>query len=135
MFYNVTQSLLNFLRILYLLEVCVFVQAVKLESPCIRVGTFIFIRHCDTFYNLEKINKKQVTFLLKEYKNKNFENLSTGINIVQIVLAQREAMIYFSNVGHTAEFPRCLSILLLQTSKTDNNALDIDAISNLKKIT
>jgi hypothetical protein len=29
-------------------------------------------------------------------------------------------------------FPRCLSILLLQTSKTDNNALDIDAIYNLK---
>jgi hypothetical protein len=29
-------------------------------------------------------------------------------------------------------FPRCVSILLLQTSKTDNNALDIDAIYNLK---
>jgi hypothetical protein len=29
-------------------------------------------------------------------------------------------------------FPRCLSILLLQTSKTDNNALDIYAIYNLK---
>jgi hypothetical protein len=29
-------------------------------------------------------------------------------------------------------FPRCPSILLLQTSKTDNNALDIDAIYNLK---
>jgi hypothetical protein len=29
-------------------------------------------------------------------------------------------------------FPRRLSILLLQTSKTDNNALDIDAIYNLK---
>jgi hypothetical protein len=29
-------------------------------------------------------------------------------------------------------FPRCLSILLLQSSKTDNNALDIDAIYNLK---
>jgi hypothetical protein len=29
-------------------------------------------------------------------------------------------------------FPRCLSILLLQTSKIDNNALDIDAIYNLK---
>jgi hypothetical protein len=28
--------------------------------------------------------------------------------------------------------PRCLSLLLLQTSKTDNNALDIDAIYNLK---
>jgi hypothetical protein len=30
------------------------------------------------------------------------------------------------------DFPRCLSILLLQTTKTDNNALDIDAIYNLK---
>jgi hypothetical protein len=29
-------------------------------------------------------------------------------------------------------FPRCLSILLLQSKKTDNNALDIDAIYNLK---
>jgi hypothetical protein len=29
-------------------------------------------------------------------------------------------------------FPRCLSILLLQISKIDNNALDIDAIYNLK---
>jgi hypothetical protein len=29
-------------------------------------------------------------------------------------------------------FPRYLSILLLQNSKTDNNALDIDAIYNLK---
>jgi hypothetical protein len=29
-------------------------------------------------------------------------------------------------------FSRCLSILLLQASKTDNNALDIDAIYNLK---
>jgi hypothetical protein len=33
--------------------------------------------------------------------------------------------------GHNM-FPRNLSILLLQTSKTDNNALDIDAIYNLK---
>jgi hypothetical protein len=32
-------------------------------------------------------------------------------------------------------FPRCLSILLLQTSKTDNNALDIALFitSNLEK--
>jgi hypothetical protein len=30
-------------------------------------------------------------------------------------------------------FPRCLTILLLQTSKIDNNALDIDAIYNLKQ--
>jgi hypothetical protein len=29
-------------------------------------------------------------------------------------------------------FPGCLSILLLQTSKTDNSVLDIDAIYNLK---
>jgi hypothetical protein len=28
--------------------------------------------------------------------------------------------------------PQCLSIFLLQTSKTDNNALNIDAIYNLK---
>jgi hypothetical protein len=58
-------------------------------------------------------------------------------------------MINFFNVGHTdfrppdmrtyqnepnilLNFPRCLSILLLQTSKTGNNALDIDAIYNLK---
>jgi hypothetical protein len=61
-------------------------------------------------------------------------------------------MIYFFNVGHCLifvtkvpnmrtyqnehymllNFPQCLSILLLQTSKTDNNALDIDAVYNLK---
>jgi hypothetical protein len=29
-------------------------------------------------------------------------------------------------------FPRYLSILLLETSKTDNNALDIGALYNLK---
>jgi hypothetical protein len=29
-------------------------------------------------------------------------------------------------------FLQCLTIILLQTSKTDNNALDIDAIYNLK---
>jgi hypothetical protein len=29
-------------------------------------------------------------------------------------------------------FQRCLSILLLQTSKTDNDALDMEAIYNLK---
>jgi hypothetical protein len=28
--------------------------------------------------------------------------------------------------------PQCLSILLVQTSKTDNNALDIDAMYNFK---
>jgi hypothetical protein len=45
-------------------------------------------------------------------------------------------MIYFFNVGHTYQnghnmlqnFPR----YLLQTSKTDNNALDVDAIYNLR---
>jgi hypothetical protein len=54
-------------------------------------------------------------------------------------------MIYFFNVGRTVcyqnehnmlmNFPRCLSILLLQTSKTDNNALDITRFitSNLEK--
>jgi hypothetical protein len=54
-------------------------------------------------------------------------------------------MIYFStldtlfdfrhikmNINILLNFPRSLSILLLQTSKTDNNALDIDAIYNLK---
>jgi hypothetical protein len=60
-------------------------------------------------------------------------------------------MIYFFNVGHIVSvnkvpdmwtyqnehnmllnFPQYLSILLLQTSKTDNNALHIDAIYNLK---
>jgi hypothetical protein len=35
------QSFLNFLRILYRLEVCVFARTVKLESPCIRVDTYI----------------------------------------------------------------------------------------------
>jgi hypothetical protein len=34
MFYSVTQSFLNFLRILNRLEVCIFARAVKLESPC-----------------------------------------------------------------------------------------------------
>jgi hypothetical protein len=34
MFYSVTQSFLNFLRILNRLEVCVFARAGKLESPC-----------------------------------------------------------------------------------------------------
>jgi hypothetical protein len=60
-------------------------------------------------------------------------------------------MIYCFNVEHTVSitkvpdmrtyqnehnmllnYPRCLSILLLQTSKTDNDALHIDAIYNLK---
>jgi hypothetical protein len=61
-------------------------------------------------------------------------------------------MIYFFNVGHCLisvtkvpdmrtyqnehntllNFQRCLSILLLQTSESDNNAVDIDAIYNLK---
>jgi hypothetical protein len=58
-------------------------------------------------------------------------------------------MTYFFNVGHTVtklpdvrtyqnehnmllNLPRCLSILLLQISKTDNIALDIGAVYNLK---
>jgi hypothetical protein len=58
-------------------------------------------------------------------------------------------MINFCNIGHTVwfppdmqpyqsehnmllNFPRCVSILLLQTSKTENNALEIDALYNLK---
>jgi hypothetical protein len=32
-------------------------------------------------------------------------------------------------------FQRCLAIRLLQTSKTDNNALDIDAIQGVAKLT
>jgi hypothetical protein len=35
---------------------------------------------------------------------------------------------------HKNEHNMLLSILLLQTSKTDNNVLDIDAIYNLKLI-
>jgi hypothetical protein len=34
--------------------------------------------------------------------------------------------------SNNTNFKRCRSILLLQTSKTDNNALDINAIYNLK---
>jgi hypothetical protein len=50
-------------------------------------------------------------------------------------------MIYFFNVGRTVHqnehnmllnFTGCLSILLLRAIKTDNNALDIDAVYNLK---
>jgi hypothetical protein len=40
--------------------------------------------------------------------------------------------IYQNEHNMLLNFPRCLSILLMQTSKTDNNALDIDAIYNLK---
>jgi hypothetical protein len=39
---------------------------------------------------------------------------------------------YQNEYNMLLNFPRCLSILLLKTSKTDNNALDIDAIYNLK---
>jgi hypothetical protein len=50
-------------------------------------------------------------------------------------------MIYFFNAGRTVHlnehnmllnFTGCLSILLLRAIKTDNNALDIDAVYNLK---
>jgi hypothetical protein len=45
----------------------------------------------------------------------------------------QSAMWTYQNVHNVLlNFPRCQSILLLQTSKTDNNALDIDAIYNLK---
>jgi hypothetical protein len=40
--------------------------------------------------------------------------------------------IYQNEHNMLLNFPRCLSILLLQTSKTDNNALDIDATYNLR---
>jgi hypothetical protein len=39
---------------------------------------------------------------------------------------------YQSEHNMLLNFPRCVSILLLQTSKTDNNALEIDALYNLK---
>jgi hypothetical protein len=39
---------------------------------------------------------------------------------------------YQNEHNKLVNFLRCLSILLLQTSKTDNTALDIDAIYNLK---
>jgi hypothetical protein len=39
---------------------------------------------------------------------------------------------YQNEYNMLLNFPRCLSILLLKISKTDNNALDIDAIYNLK---
>jgi hypothetical protein len=41
---------------------------------------------------------------------------------------------YQSEHNMLLNFPRCLSILVLQTSKTDNSTLDIDAIHNLKLI-
>jgi hypothetical protein len=39
---------------------------------------------------------------------------------------------YQNEYNMLLNFPRCLTILLLETNKTDNNALDIDAIYNLK---
>jgi hypothetical protein len=45
---------------------------------------------------------------------------------------QNEQCIIMCRVTMLLNFPRCLSILLLQTGKTDNNALDIDAVYNLK---
>jgi hypothetical protein len=39
---------------------------------------------------------------------------------------------YQSEHNMLLNFPRCLSILLLEISKTDNDALDIDATYNLK---
>jgi hypothetical protein len=41
---------------------------------------------------------------------------------------------YQSEHNMLLNFRRCLSILVLQTSKTDNSTLDIDAIHNLKLI-
>jgi hypothetical protein len=43
-----------------------------------------------------------------------------------------DMQIYQNEHNMLLNFPRFLSILLLQTIKTDNNALDIDAIYNLK---
>jgi hypothetical protein len=44
----------------------------------------------------------------------------------------RDMRTYQNEHNMLLNFPQCLSILLLQTSKTDNNALDIDAIYNVK---
>jgi hypothetical protein len=44
----------------------------------------------------------------------------------------RDIRTYQNEDNMLLNFSRCLNILLLQTSKTDNNALDIDAIYNLK---
>jgi TRAP-type mannitol/chloroaromatic compound transport system substrate-binding protein len=61
-----------------------------------------------------------------------------NINPVYVVLAYWEAMVYFLTLDTLFDhnqhnmllnFLRCL---VLQTSKTDNSALDIDAIYNLK---
>jgi hypothetical protein len=43
-----------------------------------------------------------------------------------------DMQIYQNEHNMLLNFPRTLSILLFQTSKTDNSALDIDAIYNLK---
>jgi hypothetical protein len=43
-----------------------------------------------------------------------------------------EMLTYQNEHNMLLNFPRCLSLLLLQTSKFDNNALDIDAVFNLK---
>jgi hypothetical protein len=65
MFYSVTQSFLNFLRILNRLEVCVFARAVKLESPC-TIGLY----QNSTFVNLEDFERTfSLTRLIKNFKN------------------------------------------------------------------
>jgi hypothetical protein len=43
-----------------------------------------------------------------------------------------EEVTYQNEHNMLLNFPRYLSILLLQIRKTDNNVLDIDAIHNLK---
>jgi hypothetical protein len=57
-----------------------------------------------------------------------FLTLDTLISVTKVP----DMRTYQNEDNMLLNFPRCLSILLLQTSKTDNNALDTGAIYNLK---
>jgi hypothetical protein len=57
-----------------------------------------------------------------------FLTLDTLISVTEV----SDMQTYQNEHNMLLNFPRCLSILLLQISKTNNNALDIDAIYNLK---
>jgi hypothetical protein len=46
-----------------------------------------------------------------------------------------DTRIYQNEHNMLLNFQRCLAIRLLQTSKTDNNALDVDAIQGVAKLT
>jgi hypothetical protein len=52
--------------------------------------------------------------------------------ILQQSLKVPDILTYQNKHNMLLNFPRCLSIFLLQNSKSGNNALDIDAIYNLK---